>query len=149
MPNRLNVTISLSFPKLGVPTPVTGSQPFVAYTAHRGTYISHCVATKPWKDATHVEARSTAARVVADSDVVERGGVERLDGVDERVQEAERREALGEARRVEQRDDASERRRRSGGTADRDGHTRQENTEEVSLGSDVGDGLVTNTSESE
>lgn len=143
MCSRSSVTISLSFPKLGVPTPVTGSQPFVAYTARQDVYVSHRIATKPRQDTTHIEARSTAAGVVADGDVVERGRFKCLDRVDERVQEAERWETLGEARRVEQGDDAGERRCRSGGTADRDGHAGEENAEEVSLGSHIGDRLMT------
>lgn len=91
---------------------------------------------------TYVEARGAAARVVADRDVVERGRAERLDGVDERVQEPERREALLEASRVQERDDAGERRRRRGCTADGHRAPGEEDTEQVRLRGDVGDSLM-------
>lgn len=139
MCRKSSVTISFSFPKLGVPTPVMGSQPFVACTAHsRQPLLS---ASQQGGYSTHVEAGGAAARVVADGDVVERSGVECLDGVHERVQEPERGEALLEAGRVQERHDAGERRRRGGGAADRHGPSREEDTEEVCLRGDVGDGL--------
>lgn len=117
-----------------------GSQPFVAYTVHsRQSLLS---AAQQGGYSTHVEAGGAAARVVADRDVVERGGVECLDGVHERVQEPERGQALLEASGVQERHNAGERRRGSGGASDRHGPSRKEDTEEVCLRGDIGDGLM-------
>lgn len=140
MCKKSSVTISFSFPKLGVPTPVIGSQPFVACAAHgRQSLLS---AAQQGGYSTHVEAGGAAARVVADGNVVERGGVEGLDGVHERVQEPERGEALLEAGRVQERHNAGERRRGSGGASDRHRPSRKEDAEEVCLRGDIGDGLM-------
>lgn len=100
-----------SFPKSGVPSPVTGSQPVPAVKPYRGSAISDqraCVRAceqrgrTAEKSSTYVRA---AAWVRAGRDIVEAGHASR---VDDRVQEAQRRLALGQAEVVEQRDHACE-----------------------------------------
>ena len=65
-----------------------------------------------------------------------------MDGIHERVEEAERGQARGEARRVEEGDETRERRRRGGGPPNEARLAAQEDAEVVGLGGDVGDGLV-------
>jgi len=68
-----------------------------------------------------------------DRDVIERGRLP----VEERIEEAERRDALRRARRVQQRDDARERRRRGGRAADRRRRALVHDHEVDALGRDV------------
>lgn len=89
-----------------------------------------------------VEAGRAAAGVVARGDVVPGVGRERVGRVHERVEETERGQALGETRRVEQRDDAGDSGRGGGGAADGADAATEEDAEEAALGGDVGDGLA-------
>lgn len=98
-----------SFPKSGVPSPVTGSQPVPAVKPYggydqRSTCVRGCEqrGRTAEKSSTYVSA---AAWVRAGRDIVEAGHASR---VDDRVQEAQRRLALGQAEVVEQRDHACE-----------------------------------------
>lgn len=90
---------------------------------------------------TYREALGTAPGVAATNDVVERVRHDRADGVDERVQEAERREAPREARVVDERDDATDGRRRGGGAADPEVLAAAVDPEELALRGDIGVGL--------
>ena len=90
---------------------------------------------------TYCEALGTAARVAAADDVVERVGDDRADGIDEGVQETEGREALSEARVVDERDNAADCRCRSGGTADPEVFATAVDPEPLALRRDIGVGL--------
>ena len=92
-----------------------------------------------------VKAGRTAARGVARGDVVEGIGLGRMNRVHEWVQETERRQARGEPRRVEQRDDARKSRSGSRRAPDRDDAPSEEDAEEISLRGNVRNGLKTRT----
>ena len=92
-----------------------------------------------------VKAGRTAARGVARGDVVEGIRLGRMDRVHEWVQETERRQARGEPRRVEQRDDARKSRSGSRRAPDRDDAPSEEDAEEISLRGNVRNGLKTRT----
>ena len=93
------------------------------------------------KRDTYGKALGTAARVAAADDVVECVGHDRADGVDERVQESERREALRKAGVVNKRDDTTNGRCRGGGTADPEVLAAAVDPEELALCGDIGVGL--------
>lgn len=85
---------------------------------------------------THVEPWRAAAGIAPHRDIIERRA--HFLRIDERVEEAEWRQVARQARVVEQRDDAGERRRRRGRAADGDGAAGEEDAEFVGLRGDVG-----------
>ena len=79
------VTISFSLSKLGVPKPVTASQPFVAFE-----HESQQEYNTGKRGATYIETWRPTARIVADRDIVEGSREDSSDGVDQGIEESKR-----------------------------------------------------------
>ena len=132
--------MSFSFPKFGVPSPVTGSHPVDACNNEADQHATSASASIKHKgaDATHIESLRPTSRVVPDRDIVQAG---HADAVQQRVQEPKRREPRVDPHVVEQRDDARERRRGRRRPTDVARLALEEDQEKVALRGDVRVGL--------